>query len=120
MIGERRAAAVRGAVIGRARRARRGAIEFQRRNEGGTAYLLMWALGLPLGMILLWPPDSLTMVSGVLGVMLALPLAAILLCRLAPLAGMGRAGAAATALATRRGVSRRDARTLGAERPRPA
>jgi hypothetical protein len=116
MIGERQAR-VCGARIGRAGR---DAIEFQRRNEVGTAYLLMWTLGLPLGMILLWPPDSLTMVSGVLGVMLGLPLAAILLCRSAPLAGVARMRAAATALATRRGVARRDARTLGAERPRPA
>ena len=86
------AAGVCGALIGRARRARRDAIAFQRRNEGGAAYLLMWVLGLPLGMILLWPPDSLTTVSGVLGVMLGLPLAAILLCQVAPLAGVGRVG----------------------------
>ena len=52
MMGERQAAGVCGAVIGRARRAGRDAIDFQRRNEGGTAYLLMWALGLPLGIIL--------------------------------------------------------------------
>jgi hypothetical protein len=88
MMSEWRAAGVRGALLERARRARRDAIAFQRRDEGGTAYLLMWVLGLPPGMILLWPPDSPAMVSGVLGLMVGLPLAAILLCRLAPLAGV--------------------------------
>ena len=86
------AAGVCGALIERAQRARRDAIAFQRRKEGGTAYLQMWVLGLPLGMILLWPADSPTIVSGLLGVMLGLPLAVILLCQLSPLVGVGRVG----------------------------
>ena len=92
MMREWQAARVCGALIERAQRARRDTIGFQRRNEGGTAYLLMWVLGLPLGMILLWPADSPTIVSGLLGVMLGFPLAAILLCQLAPLAGVRRLG----------------------------
>jgi hypothetical protein len=51
MMSERRAAGVCGAVIERARWARRGAIEFQREHERGAAYLLTWMLGLPLGII---------------------------------------------------------------------
>ena len=58
MMGERQAAGVCGAAIERARWARRGAIEFQRENERGTAYLLMWLLGLPLGIILALAPGS--------------------------------------------------------------
>ena len=92
MMREWQAAGVCGALIERVQRARQDAIAFQRRNEGRAAYLLMWVLGLPLGMLLLGPRDSLTVGSGVLGVMLGLPLAAILLCQVAPLAGVGRVG----------------------------
>ena len=92
MMREWQAAGVCGALIERVQRARQDAIAFQRRNEGRAAYLLMWVLGLPLGMLLLGPRDSLTVGSGVLGVMLGLPLAAILLCQLAPLAEVGRVG----------------------------
>ena len=52
MMGERQAAGVCGALIQRARRAGRGASEFRHEHERGTAYLLMWVLGLPLGIIL--------------------------------------------------------------------
>ena len=92
MMSDWQAAGVCGALIERTQRARRDAIAFQHRNEGGTAYLQMWVLGLPLGMILLWPADSPTIVSGLLGEMLGLPLAVILLCQSAPLAGVGRVG----------------------------
>ena len=46
MMGERQAAGVCSAVIEGARRARSSAIEFRDENERGTAYLLMWVLGL--------------------------------------------------------------------------
>jgi hypothetical protein len=50
----------------------------------------MWMLGLPLGMILLWPPGSLTAVSGVVAVLVGLPLMVILLWPPAPVAEVGR------------------------------
>jgi len=48
MMGERQAE-VCGALI---QRARRDAIGWQQEHERDTAYLLMWTLGLPLGIIL--------------------------------------------------------------------